>query len=135
MYKVIHGHQGYTLWEAASREEAKEMMINFYHQDCEPCVFDDNGNDITDELFAEDWDEQEEEPETYTAIRYCFKYGCETDELVPTFKVFDSIEKAIKYAHRYAGGLRFCMCEIEDSNGKTIYEVMDDGRVFDYRNV
>lgn len=129
MFKIIHGHQGYTLWEAETRKEAKEMFYNFYkgNQDCEPCVFDENGNDITDALF------EEGEDVVFTAIRYCFKYGCETDELVPTYKEFDSLDKAINYAHRYAKGLRFCMCEIEDRNGKTIYEVMDDGKVFDYR--
>ena len=70
----------------------------------------------------------------YYTTRYCFNYGCETDEIVPTFKAFDTIEKAINYAHKYAKGLRFCSCEIEDEHGKTLYEVLDNGKVYDYRN-
>jgi len=70
----------------------------------------------------------------YTVFRSYFKYGKEDDEVELTVKEFDTEEKAIAYAHRYAKGNRFCSATIEDDGGNTIYEILNYGSVtYDYR--
>ena len=50
-----------------------------------------------------------------------------------TFKKFDDIEKAIKYANRYTKGLRFAGIQIEDEKGNIVYEITSDQETIDYR--
>ena len=69
----------------------------------------------------------------YTTYRSFYKYGREGDEVELTIKEFDTIEKAINYAHRYAKGIRFVNVQIENEDGKVVYEIIADGGVFDYR--
>lgn len=71
----------------------------------------------------------------FTVYRSWLKYGREGDPEEMTIKDFDTEEKAIKYAHRYAKGIRFTSAVIEDENGKVIYEILNYGAtVYDHRN-
>lgn len=67
----------------------------------------------------------------YTTYRQWYKYGREEDEIEVTVKEFDTLEKAIKYAHRYSGG-RFVNCTIENEKFETVYELLEDGTIFEY---
>lgn len=69
----------------------------------------------------------------YTACRHFYPHGIEGEEMDCTLKEFDNIDKAVAYAHRYAKGIRFAGVEIEDENGKTVYEITCDSNVFDER--
>lgn len=69
----------------------------------------------------------------YTAYRHFYPHGIEGESMDCTFKEFDTIEEAIKYADRYARGLRFAGVQVEDENGNIIYEITSDSNVFDYR--
>lgn len=70
----------------------------------------------------------------YTVNRSWFKYGNEEDEVMITTKEYPTFEKALQYGERYRRGVKFVSYEIEDENGKLIYEEFADGKVFDYRN-
>ena len=70
----------------------------------------------------------------YTSIREFYRYGNESDYVDCTFKEWNSLEKAIAYAHRYTKGVRFAGVRIEDESGNPIYEITSDQKVFDYRN-
>lgn len=69
----------------------------------------------------------------FTATRFFFPHGNEDESMNTTIKEYNTIEKAINYAHRYAKGIRFAGVEIEDEKGKLIYEILSDGTVTDYR--
>ena len=69
----------------------------------------------------------------YSTTRHFYPRGIEGEAMDCTFKEFDTIEKAIKYAHRYAKGLRFAGVQIEDETGKTLYEITSDFDVLDHR--
>lgn len=69
----------------------------------------------------------------YTTIRHFYPHGIEGEEMDCTFKEFDSIDKAITYAHRYTKGIRFAGVKIESEEGKLLYEITSDGDVIDYR--
>ena len=71
---------------------------------------------------------------TYSTTRHFYPHGIEGEAMDCTFKEFNTIEKAIKYADRYAKGLRFAGVQIEDETGNTVYEITSDFEVFDYRN-
>lgn len=66
----------------------------------------------------------------YTTNRYYYRYGKEGDYVDMTTKEFNSLEKAINYAERYATGIRFVSVEILDENDNVVYEILQDGRVF-----
>lgn len=70
----------------------------------------------------------------YNTNRFFYPKGIEGEAMDCTYKEFDTIEKAIKYAHRYTKGLRFAGLQIEDNNGKLVYEITSDNEVIDYRN-
>lgn len=69
----------------------------------------------------------------FTTCRNWYKYGNEDDIVECTFKDHDTIEKAITYTHRYAKGIKFVSCTIEDETGKVVYELLADGQVYDNR--
>lgn len=70
----------------------------------------------------------------YTTCRSWLKYGNEDDPIECTFKEWDSLDKAINYAHRYANGIKFVSVDVSDENGNLIYEISDyGGTVIDYR--
>lgn len=69
----------------------------------------------------------------FHVTRFTFKYGHEWDAMDCTFKVYPTFEKALKYAVRYAIGIKFAGVTIENDDGKTIYEITSDGNVFDHR--
>lgn len=69
----------------------------------------------------------------FTTIRHFYPHGIEGEAMDCTYKEFDSIEKAIKYAHRYTKGLRFAGIQIEDNNGNLVYEITSDQEVIDHR--
>ena len=70
----------------------------------------------------------------YYTTRYFYPHGIEGEEMKYTSKEFDTFEKAQKYAHRYAKGVRFAGVEIEDEEGKVIYEITSSNDAYDYRN-
>ena len=65
----------------------------------------------------------------FHVMRSWYKYGREGDEVMITDKYYDTIEKALNYAQRYAKGIRFVMVQIEtdDDNMELIYEYLADG--------
>jgi uncharacterized membrane protein YkoI len=69
----------------------------------------------------------------FTTTRNFYPHGIEGERMDCTFKEFNTIEKAIKYAHRYAKGLRFAGVQIDDENGNLVYEITSDMETFDYR--
>lgn len=69
----------------------------------------------------------------YTTTRFIFKYGHEWDGMDCTLKYWDSFEKAIAYAYRYARGIKFAGVTIEDENGKVVYEITSNCQEYDYR--
>ena len=68
-----------------------------------------------------------------TATRHFYPRGIEGESMDCTLKEFGNVDNAIKYAHRYAKGLRFAGVQIEDENGKTVYEITSDFEVIDHR--
>lgn len=71
----------------------------------------------------------------YQVHRNWLKYGHETDFVETTFKEFDTEEKAIAYADRYATGIRFVSVQVYDESNKLIYEIVEYGSTtYDYRN-
>jgi uncharacterized membrane protein YkoI len=69
----------------------------------------------------------------FTATRHFYPRGIEGEVMDCTFKDFDTIEKAINYANRYAKGRRFAGVRIEDKDGKLLYEITSDSEQIDYR--
>jgi septation ring formation regulator EzrA len=69
----------------------------------------------------------------YITTRFYYPHGIEGEEMKTTVKEFDTIEKAIKYAHRYNSGVRFAGIQIEDENGKLVYEITSGNDTYDYR--
>lgn len=69
----------------------------------------------------------------FIAIRYFYPHGIEGECMDCTYKEYDNIDKAINYCHRYAKGIRFAGCQIEDENGNVVYEITSDNEVFDNR--
>lgn len=69
----------------------------------------------------------------YSTTRYYYPNGIEGESMQCTFKDFDDIDKAIKYCHRYAKGLRFAGVKVEDEKGNAIFEITSDFEPFDYR--
>lgn len=65
----------------------------------------------------------------YKTIRYYNPHGDEYEDVSCTVKEFDDLTKAVAYCHRYARGVRFVSVEIEDEQGKQIYEILSDGTV------
>lgn len=65
----------------------------------------------------------------FHVMRSWYKYGREGDEVMITDKYYDTIEKALAYAERYAKGIRFVMVQIEtdDDDMELIYEYLADG--------
>lgn len=66
----------------------------------------------------------------YTTNRYYYRYGNEDDYVDITTKEFDTLDKAIKYADRYATGIRFVSVEVLDEDDNVVYEILQDGRTF-----
>lgn len=69
----------------------------------------------------------------FATTRHFYPNGIEGEAMDCTFKEFSEIEKAIKYAHRYAKGIKFAGVQIEDESGKILYEITSDFDVCDYR--
>ena len=66
----------------------------------------------------------------FYVTRYWYKYGREGDPVETTSKEYESIEKALAYAQRYATGIRFVLMQIEDEDLNLIYEYSADGKLF-----
>jgi hypothetical protein len=69
----------------------------------------------------------------FYTTRHYYPNGIEGESMSCTFKEFDTIEKAIKYCHRYAKGIRFAGVQVEDEEGFLLYEITSDGDITDYR--
>lgn len=69
----------------------------------------------------------------YTVTRSYYPHGVEGECMENNTKDFEDIEKAIKYAHRYAKGTRFAGVRVEDEKGKLLYEITSDSDAYDYR--
>lgn len=69
----------------------------------------------------------------YTSIRRFFPHGVEGEAMDSTWKEWESLDKAIAYAHRYAKGIRFAGVEIVDDDWNTVYEITSNQNVYDYR--
>ena len=63
----------------------------------------------------------------YITNRFWFKDGNETDSMEVTTKEHKTFEKAYAYAKRYARGLKFVSCTIENKDGKVLYEIFNCG--------
>jgi uncharacterized membrane protein YkoI len=72
-------------------------------------------------------------PEKYFTYRYTYSTGKKDKNLDCKFKEFNSLTDAIKYAHKYAKGLRFAEVQIENEAGKILYVINNDGVTHDYR--
>jgi len=70
----------------------------------------------------------------FTTTRHFYSKDIEGETMGCTFKEFININKAIAYAHKYAKGLRFAGVQIEDENGKLLYEITSDFETIDHRN-
>ena len=66
----------------------------------------------------------------FYVTRYWYKDGREGDPVETTSKEYESIEKALAYAQRYATGIRFVLMQIEDEDLNLIYEYSADGKLF-----
>jgi len=74
----------------------------------------------------------------YMTTRYFYPHGIEGEAMDCTYKQFETIEKAIKYANRYNKGMRFAGIQIEeitdnDKLGKLVYEITSDNETIDHR--
>lgn len=69
----------------------------------------------------------------YITTRFFFPHGIEGEAMDNTVLEWESLGKAIAYCHRYDKGLRFAGVQVEDKNGKLIYELTDNGVVTDNR--
>ena len=68
----------------------------------------------------------------FITTRFYFPNGVEGEIMKTTVKEFDSFEKALKYCNRYAKGIKFAGCIIENEDGKLLYEINDNGDVNNY---
>lgn len=59
--------------------------------------------------------------------RSWLRYGREDDYIEITTLEHETFEKALKYAQRYARGIKFVNCTIEDEKGNILYEISDYG--------
>lgn len=66
----------------------------------------------------------------YTTNRCYYRYGNEDGYVDINTKEFDTLDKAIKYAERYATGTRFVSVAVLDSDDNVVYEILRDGRTF-----
>ncbi len=66
----------------------------------------------------------------YYTTRYYYPNGIEGESMKCTYKEFDSLDKAIAYAHRYSNGRRFAGCTIMNDNCENVYELLENGSVF-----
>lgn len=76
----------------------------------------------------------------YFTTRYFYPHGIEGEAMDCTYKEFDTIEKAINYAHRYNKGMRFAGVQIEELRddgklGDMVYEITSDNETVDYRHM
>lgn len=69
----------------------------------------------------------------FNVTRFFYPHGVEGESMGNTRKDFEDIEKAIKYSHRYAKGIRFAGVQIESEDGKLLYEITSGSDTFDYR--
>ena len=69
----------------------------------------------------------------YLTTRFFYPHGIDGESMECTIKKFERMDKAIKYAHRYAKGLRFAGLQIEDEDARLLYEITSDFNVYDYR--
>lgn len=70
----------------------------------------------------------------YTTNRHWLRYGREDDYVEVTTLEHKTFKKALKYTQRYARGVRFVRCSIENEAGRILYEICDYGAVEeDYR--
>lgn len=67
----------------------------------------------------------------FYVTRYWYKYGREGDPVETTSKEYETIEKALAYAQRYATGIRFVLMQIEDEDLNLIYEYSADGKLLE----
>ena len=71
----------------------------------------------------------------YITNRSWLRYGREDDYVEITTLEHETFEKALKYAQRYARGIKFVNCTIEDEQGNILYEISDYGaREEDFRD-
>lgn len=66
----------------------------------------------------------------YTTNRCYYRYGNDDGYVDIKTKEFDTLDKAIKYAERYATGTRFVSVVVRDSDDNVVYEILQDGRTF-----
>lgn len=69
---------------------------------------------------------------TYTVTRFYYPHGIEGESMETTVKEFDTLEKAIKHAHRYAKGIRFAGVWIENQSLELVYEITSDFEAIDH---
>lgn len=70
----------------------------------------------------------------YTTNRHWLRYGREDDYVEVTTLEHATFEKALKYTQRYARGIKFISCSIENEEGRILYEICNYGAVEeDYR--
>lgn len=58
----------------------------------------------------------------YVTRRFWLKNGNEDDVLECTVKEWDTVAEALRYLRRYQCGLRYVCCEIQNENGRVVYE-------------
>ena len=68
----------------------------------------------------------------YTTSRWFYPRGIEGEPMDCTYLHHPTEEAAIRYAHRYAKGLRFCRVIVQDDTGEILYEIIPDD-TYDYR--
>ena len=68
----------------------------------------------------------------YTTTRFYYPHGIEGESMKTTVKEFDTLEKAIKYAQRYAKGIRFAGLWIENQSLELVYEITSDFEEIDH---
>ncbi len=68
----------------------------------------------------------------FLTTRYFYPNGNEGEEMECTFKRFETLEKAKAYCQRYAKGIRFAGCDVENEHGELLFEITSDFEEFDY---
>ncbi len=70
----------------------------------------------------------------YTTNRHWLRYGREDDYVEVTTLEHKTFEEALKYTQRYARGIKFISCNIQNEDGRILYEIFDYGaKEEDYR--
>ncbi len=59
----------------------------------------------------------------YNTTRYYYPRGIEGESMDCTFKEYETLKDAISYCRRYAKGLRFAGCQVEDEKGNIVFEI------------